>query len=77
MSLVALLLLRFDLKPATKDGKWQEPRKTTPMTSSMPTPTDEMKSHIVPRDDRKWRVSFSVKSKGVDIVAEDIIKDSH
>jgi cytochrome P450 len=77
MSLVALLLLRFDLKPATKDGKWEEPRKVTPMTSSMPTPKDELKVHIVPRDDRKWRVSFSVESKGVDMVAEDIIKDSH
>lgn len=68
LSFTALLLLRFDLKPVTKDGKWVEPRKDFPMTSSMPTPKDEMQMELVPRDEREWRVSFSVSSKGVELV---------
>ncbi|KAI1775455.1 cytochrome P450 [Hypoxylon cercidicola] len=32
MSFAALMLLRFDVKPAAKDGKWTEPRKDFPMT---------------------------------------------
>jgi cytochrome P450 len=71
MSLAALLLLRFDLKPLTKDGQWVEPRKDAPMTSSMPTPRDETRVEVVARDNRKWRVDFSSSSKGVAIIAED------
>lgn len=72
LSFVALLLLRFDLKPACKNGEWLEPRKNIPMTSSMPTPKDELLVEIVPRDKREWLVNFSASSKGVDIVAEDV-----
>ncbi|KAH9895539.1 cytochrome P450 [Xylariomycetidae sp. FL2044] len=71
MSLTALLLLRFDLKPVSKGGKWVEPRKTYPMTSSMLTPKDPVNIQIVPRDDRIWRVDFAGSRKGVEIVAED------
>ena len=74
MSFAALLLLRFDLKPAIRDGKWTMPRKELPMTSSMPTPKDEVLVEIIPRGDvdRKWRVNFSASSKGVNITAEDV-----
>lgn len=74
MSFAALLLLYFDLKPVSKDGtsKWLEPRKNLPMTSSMPTPKDELLIEIVPRDEREWRVNFSASSRGVNIVAEDV-----
>jgi cytochrome P450 len=75
MSFVALLLLRFELKPVSKDGKWMEPRKKIPMTSSMPTLRNELKVEIVPRDDRKWEVEFSSSKKGVEMVAEDVMKE--
>lgn len=73
MSFAALLLLRFDLKPATPDGKWTEPRKYIPMTSSMPTPKDEVPVHIVTRGNRgqKWSFDFSASRKGVNTMAED------
>ena len=73
LSFVALLLLRFDLKPVSKNGKWLEPRKNLPMTSSMPTPKDELLVDIVPRAKQEWRVNFSVSSGGtMNIVAEDV-----
>ncbi|KAI7977102.1 hypothetical protein EIK77_005307 [Talaromyces pinophilus] len=74
MSFTALLLLLFDLKPVSKDGtfKWLEPRKNLPMTSSMPTPKDELLIEIVPRNEWEWRVNFSASSRGVNIVAEDV-----
>ncbi|KZZ92117.1 Cytochrome P450 [Moelleriella libera RCEF 2490] len=72
MSFVALLLLRFDLRPVNKDGKWvAAPRKGYPMTSSMPTPKDKMNVEILPRDQRQWRVTFPATSNGVDVTAED------
>ncbi|XDG05107.1 hypothetical protein ABKA04_004722 [Annulohypoxylon sp. FPYF3050] len=73
MSLVALLLLRFDLKPVNNGGKWVEPRKTFPMTSSMPTPKDEVRVEVIPRDKREWRMTFSASSRGVGIVTEDVL----
>jgi cytochrome P450 len=73
-SFAAFLLLQFDLKTGTKDGKWEELRKAVPMTSAMPTPKDGLQVEIVPRDDRKWHIDFSVSSKGVDMVAEDVVK---
>ncbi|OTA76920.1 hypothetical protein M434DRAFT_383180 [Hypoxylon sp. CO27-5] len=72
MSFAALLLLRFDLRPVTKDGKWMEPRKNLPMTSSMPTPKDELQVEIIPRNNRELRVEFSASSKGVELTAEDV-----
>ncbi|KAI9154840.1 Cytochrome P463 monooxygenase [Paramyrothecium foliicola] len=73
MSLAAMLLLRFDLKPATKDGRWPEPRKSFPMTAAMPVPKDEVRVQVVPRDKRQWRVDFSRSNKGVDMVVEDAV----
>ena len=72
MSLAALLLLHFDLKPVTRNGEWVEPRKNFPMTSSMPTPKDKVQVALVPRDQRRWRIDFSASSKGVEMVAEDV-----
>jgi cytochrome P450 len=77
MSFATLLLLRFDLKPVNKGGKWMEPRKVTPMTSSMPMPKDELQVEIVPGDNRKWHVDYSASSKGVDMVAEDVVNGNH
>lgn len=73
MSFAAVLLLRFDLKPATRDGKWVEPRKNILMTTSMPTPKDEVLVKIVTRGNpgQRWRFNFSASSKGVDTMAED------
>lgn len=69
----ALLLLRFDITPVGSGGKWVVPRKAYPMTSSMPTPRDEVKVEIVSRHEaRKWRVDFSASSKGMDLTAEDV-----
>lgn len=74
MSFAALLLFRFDLKPAAEDGRWVEPRKDFPMTSSMPTPKDEVRVKITTRDLHEWRVNFSSSSKGMEITAEDAMK---
>ncbi|KFA70700.1 hypothetical protein S40288_07349 [Stachybotrys chartarum IBT 40288] len=63
MSLTALLLLRFDMKPLSKDGNWHEPRKHIPMTSAMPIPKDELRIELCPRDDREWQVDFSSLEK--------------
>ncbi|KAI9167951.1 Cytochrome P450 monooxygenase nodJ [Paramyrothecium foliicola] len=71
MSFAALLVLRFDMKPLSKDGMWSEPRKDIPMTSSMPTPKDDVHVELRPRDNRKWHVDFSASSKGFSMVAED------
>ncbi|KAI2615544.1 cytochrome P450 [Hypoxylon sp. NC1633] len=73
MSFAALMLLCFDLKPTAKDGKWIEPRKAFPMTSSMPTPQDEVRVEIIPRDNLEWRVKSSASSRGVRMVAEDVL----
>ncbi|PGH29750.1 hypothetical protein GX50_07504 [[Emmonsia] crescens] len=64
LSLVALLLLRFDLKPETKNGKWMEPRTEMSITASMPTPKDEMLVKLVPRGKQKGRVNISTSSSG-------------
>lgn len=77
LSFTALLLLRFNLKPVSGDGKWVTPRKDLPMTSSMPTPRDEVRVEIVPRDGREWLVEFSASSKGVEMVTEDVKEDDH
>ena len=67
MAFAALLLLRFDLRPMIKDGKWADPGKEFPMTSSMPTPKDKLQVEIVPRTRRvKWRVEFGTTDKTTD-----------
>ncbi|KAK7987376.1 hypothetical protein PG989_007691 [Apiospora arundinis] len=71
MSFATLLLLRFDVKP-TKGGRWVIPRKSVPMTTSMPVPKDAVPVRITPRDDHNYQVHFSATNKGFDLVAEDI-----
>lgn len=75
LSFAAMLLLRFELKPVTKDGKWTQPLMNFPMTSSMPTPRDRLDVEMIPRDGREWRLSFSSSGKGVNVVAEDVAHD--
>jgi cytochrome P450 len=77
MSFVALLLLRFNLKPVAEDGKWIKPRKNTPVTSSMPTPKDKLLVEVIPRDQREWCIGFSTSTKGVNIIAEDVFEGNH
>ncbi|KAI1323903.1 cytochrome P450 [Xylariaceae sp. FL0255] len=74
MAFAALLLLQFELKPeGSVDGKWSDPRKSLPMTTSIPTPKDRLLVKLVPRDStREWRVEFSGSSKGFSMVAEDV-----
>lgn len=74
MALTALLLLRFDLKPVTRDRKWIEPAKNLPMTSSIPTPKGEVSVEMTSRDSRKWRVEFSASKRGVEMVVEDEVR---
>lgn len=73
MSFAALLLLRFNIKPATRVGKWTVPRKDFPMTTAMPTPKYETQVEFTPRGDlsQRLQVNFSGSSKGVNIASED------
>ncbi|EQL35225.1 hypothetical protein BDFG_02981 [Blastomyces dermatitidis ATCC 26199] len=59
LSFVILLLLRFDLKPAIKDGRWLELRKKMSMTADMPVPKDEMPVKLAPRNTQKGPVDIS------------------
>ncbi|OAT00240.1 uncharacterized protein BDCG_16540 [Blastomyces dermatitidis ER-3] len=59
LSFVILLLLRFDLKPAIKDGRWLELRKKMSMTAAMPVPKDEMPVKLAPRNTQKGPVDIS------------------
>ncbi|OAT11446.1 hypothetical protein BDBG_17525 [Blastomyces gilchristii SLH14081] len=59
LSFVILLLLRFDLKPAIKDGRWLELRKKMSMTAAMPVPKDEMPVKLAPRNTQKGPVNIS------------------
>ncbi|KAH7324461.1 cytochrome P450 [Stachybotrys elegans] len=63
MTFAALMVLRFDIECLSKDGTWSEPRKFLPMTTSIPTPKDNLKVRLIPRDDRKWKIGFSISSK--------------
>ncbi|KAK8019082.1 cytochrome P450 [Apiospora arundinis] len=70
LSFAALLLLRFDMKPANGE-KWVVPRKSVPMTTSMPIPKDAVPVRITPRDSQNYHVHFSATNKGFGLVAED------
>ncbi|OJD13380.1 hypothetical protein ACJ73_09208 [Blastomyces percursus] len=59
LSFVIILLLRFDLKPATKGGRWLELRKKMAMTAAMPMPKDKMPVKLVPRDKQRGPVNIS------------------
>ncbi|KAH7308378.1 cytochrome P450 [Stachybotrys elegans] len=59
----ALMVLRFDMKCLSKDGTWSEPRKFMPITTSIPPPKDNVNVRLIPRDDRKWKIGFSVPNK--------------
>ncbi|EEH19329.1 hypothetical protein PABG_01648 [Paracoccidioides brasiliensis Pb03] len=63
LSFVILLLLRFDLKPANKNGRWLELRKKMSMTTAMPTPKDEMRVKLVPRDKQRAHLDISTNAR--------------
>ncbi|KAI0389233.1 cytochrome P450 [Xylariaceae sp. FL0594] len=74
MALTALLLLRFHIEPVAPApaGKWVDPGKNLPMTTSMPTPKEKVLVRVTPREEgRKWKVEYSASTKGVDMVVED------
>jgi hypothetical protein len=56
MSLAAMLVLRFDLKVPGKE--WPEPQLDCSMSSSLPTPRDDIQVEFVPRKNQNWRVHF-------------------
>ncbi|KLJ10469.1 hypothetical protein EMPG_14154 [Blastomyces silverae] len=64
LSFTILLLLRFDLKPATKNGRWLELRKKMSMTAAMPAPKDEVPVRLVPRDKQGGPVNISTTGGG-------------
>ncbi|OAX85450.1 hypothetical protein ACJ72_00175 [Emergomyces africanus] len=64
LSFTALLLLHFDLKSVSQDGKWPKPGQNMPMTVTMPTPKDEVQVNLVPRNSPKGRVEISISNNG-------------
>ncbi|KAG8165573.1 hypothetical protein KVR01_004125 [Diaporthe batatas] len=67
----ALLVLRFDLKPA--DGKWIKPTTAnSSLVNAMPVPDSDINIQLRPRSENTWRVSFSGYDKGMEIAAEDV-----
>lgn len=67
----ALLVLRFDLRPV--GGKWTAPSTVnSSMASALPAPDWDLDVELRPRDDKKWKISFSGYNKGMEIAAEDI-----
>ncbi|KAK7957270.1 uncharacterized protein PG986_006492 [Apiospora aurea] len=72
MSFATLMLLRFDVKPAARGGKWVNPRKSVPMTTLVPTPKDAVQVRITPKENQEYHARFSASKKGFDLVAEDI-----
>lgn len=74
MMFSALLVLRFDLRPAGSLKKWVEPPTTkSPMTNAMPVPDWDLDVNLCPRDDgTPWNVSFTGCDTGMEIAAEDV-----
>ncbi|KAH7304100.1 cytochrome P450 [Stachybotrys elegans] len=70
LMLSALLVLRFDIVPM--DGTWtRPPTAKSPIVPAFPTPDDDIRAELRPRDNRAWKVTFAKREKGMGIVAED------
>lgn len=74
LAFAALILLRFDITPATTGGKWKDVTiDKTPLTPALPVPDDPVRVHIRPREpSRKWRVELVESDRAVGVAAEDI-----
>lgn len=70
LALLALLLVRFDIQPV--EGKWIEPEKDSVMDRACPLPKRDVRVELIPKGSQKWRVVFSGRREGINIVAEDL-----
>lgn len=70
LALLALLLVRFDVHPV--GGRWITPEKDNAMDRACPLPKNDVRVDIVPKDTQNWRVIFSGRREGINIVAEDL-----
>lgn len=70
LAFAALLLVRFDVRPLS--GKWTEPRKDYLMNTAFPFPKDKIAVEFTPKNDKKWEVTFSDNSKGINMAKEDL-----
>lgn len=70
LTLLSLLLLRFDIHPV--EGKWTEPEKDNVMDRACPFPKHDVRVNLIPKGSQKWRVIFSGRREGINIVAEDL-----
>lgn len=71
--MLALLLVRFDVRPV--EGKWVEPEKDKVMERACPLPKRDVRVELIPKDSQNWRVIFSGRHGGVNMVAEDLGKN--
>ncbi|KAH8747644.1 cytochrome P450 [Diaporthe sp. PMI_573] len=70
LALLALLLVRFDIQPV--GGKWIEPEKDVVMDRACPLPKRDVQVELIPKGSQNWRVIFSNRREGINIVAEDL-----
>lgn len=70
LALLALLLVRFDVRPV--GGKWIEPGKEYAMDRACPLPKRDVRVELIPKGSQNWRVTFSGRHEGINIVAEDL-----
>ncbi|KAH7316967.1 cytochrome P450 [Stachybotrys elegans] len=74
LALAALILVRFDVSP--RSGKWSTPKKDMAMDRACPLPLSNTEVDFVPRDNHKWSVTFTGSSQGINIVAEDLERET-
>ncbi|KAI1432771.1 cytochrome P450 [Xylaria sp. CBS 124048] len=70
LTLAALLIARFDMRPAS--GLWTEPEKHKVLDRATPLLKKDVEVEMIPRTDQKWEFTFSDIESGVNIVAEDL-----
>ncbi|KAG6359000.1 hypothetical protein INS49_012520 [Diaporthe citri] len=64
------LLVRFDVHPV--EGEWVQPEKDSVMDRACPLPKCDVLVELVPKGSQNWRVNFSGRREGINIVAEDL-----
>lgn len=70
LALLALLLVRFDVHPV--EGEWIQPEKDSVMDRACPLPKCDVPVELIPKDSQNWRINFSGRREGINIVAEDL-----